>query len=69
MKLSARNVIAGKVVSITEGAVNVEVTIEVAPEIQVVSIITKQACESLGLKEGMPAYAAIKASNVMIAVE
>jgi molybdopterin-binding protein len=69
MKLSARNVISGKVIAINEGAVNVEVTIEVAPEVQLVSIITKQACESLQLKEGMQAYAAIKASNVMVAVD
>ncbi len=69
MKLSARNVIAGKVLKITEGAVNVEVDIEVAPGVEVVSIITKQACESLGLKEGMQAYAVVKASNVMIATE
>lgn len=69
MGLSARNVILGKVVCIKQGAVNAEVTIEVAPEVQLVSIITKQACDSLQLKEGMQAYAAIKASNVMIAAE
>lgn len=69
MKLSARNVILGKVICIKQGAVNVEVVIEVAPGIELVSIITKQACESLQLKEGMQAYAAVKASNVMIAVE
>lgn len=69
MKLSARNVIQGKVVRIKQGAVNVEVVIEVAPEVELVSIITKQACDSLRLKEGMSAYAAIKASNVMIAAE
>lgn len=69
MKLSARNIIPGKIISITQGAVNVEVLVEVAPNIQLVSIITKQACESLQLKEGMPAHAAIKASNVIIAVE
>ncbi|WP_075187460.1 TOBE domain-containing protein [Teredinibacter haidensis] len=69
MKLSARNVIPGKVVRITQGAVNVDVVLEVAPGVQLVSIITKQACESLQLKEGMQAYAAIKATNVMIASE
>ena len=68
MKLSARNVILGKVIYIKQGAVNVEVVLEVAPQVQLVSIITKQACESLKLREGMQAYAAIKASNVMIAV-
>ena len=68
MQLSARNVLSGKVIEITPGAVNVEVIIEIAPGVEIVSIITKQACEKLQLKEGMPTYAAIKASNVMIAV-
>ncbi len=69
MKLSARNIIPGKVISIEDGAVNVEVTIEVAPDVQLISIITKHACESLGLKVGEKAYATVKASNVMIAVD
>ncbi len=67
MKLSARNVLSGKVVELTEGAVNVEVVIEVAPDVQLVSIITKHACEALGLKVGSDASAVVKASNVMIA--
>jgi molybdopterin-binding protein len=69
MKLSARNAISGKVLSINEGAVNVEVIIEVSPGVEIVSIITKHACENLNLKVGGSAYAVIKASNVMIATE
>lgn len=69
MKLSARNVLKGKVVKITKGAVNSEVTIEVAGGLQVVSIITNSSVKSLGLKKGKEAYAVIKASNVMMAVE
>ncbi|MCL4273922.1 MAG: TOBE domain-containing protein [Anaerolineales bacterium] len=69
MKLSARNVLKGKVVKITKGAVNSEVTIEVAGGLQVVSIITNSSVKSLGLKKGKEAYAVIKASNVMVAVE
>jgi len=69
MKLSARNVIKGRVVSVTPGAVNVEVVIEIAPGVQVVSIITKASAESLGLAAGKEAYAVIKASSVMVAVE
>ena len=68
MQLSARNVLPGKVIEITPGAVNVEVIIEIAPGVEIASIITKQAYENLQLKKGMSAYAAIKASNVMIAV-
>lgn len=69
MKLSARNILKGKVVKITKGAVNSEVTIEVAGGLQVVSIITNSSVKSLGLKKGKEAYAVIKASNVMVAVE
>ena len=57
MKLSARNVLKGRVVAITPGAVNVEVLIEIAPGVQVVSIITKSSAESLGLAIGKEAYA------------
>lgn len=69
MKLSARNVIKGRVKAITPGAVNVEVIIEVAPGVEVVSIITKASAESLGLAAGKEAYAVVKASSVMIAVD
>ncbi len=69
MKLSARNVLKGRVVSVTPGAVNVEVVIEIAPGVQVVSIITKASADSLGLAAGKEAYAVVKASSVMIAVD
>jgi molybdopterin-binding protein len=69
MKLSARNVIKGYIKNITPGAVNAEVVIEIAPEVEVVSIITMASVNSLGLKVGQQAYAVVKASNVMIAVD
>ncbi|MCW5862573.1 MAG: molybdopterin-binding protein [Anaerolineae bacterium] len=69
MKLSARNVIKGRVKAITPGAVNVEVIIEIAPGVEVVSIITKNSAESLGLAVGKEAYAVVKASSVMVAVD
>ena len=69
MKLSARNVLKGRVLAITPGAVNVEVVIEIAPGVQVVSIITKSSAESLGLAVGKEAYAVVKASSVMVAVD
>ena len=69
MKLSARNLLKGKVVKILRGAVNAEVTIQLPGGEQIVSIITNGSVESLGLKEGMQAYAVIKASSVMIAVD
>jgi molybdopterin-binding protein len=69
MKLSARNVIKGKVVQVTKGAVNSEVLLELPGGTQVVSIITNSSVETLGLGEGKQAYAVIKASNVMVAVD
>lgn len=69
MKISARNTIKGTVKKVTTGAVNSEVTLEVSPGIEIISIITKSSAESLGLTEGKEAYAVIKASEVMIAID
>jgi molybdopterin-binding protein len=69
MKLSARNVIKGKVLKVTHGAVNSEVVLELPGGTQLVSIVTRQSAESLGLVVGGDAYAVVKASNVMMAVD
>ena len=69
MKISARNVLAATVKKVTPGAVDSEVTVELAPGIEIVAIITKQSAEKLGLKSGSKAYAIIKASNVMIGID
>ena len=69
MKLSARNVLKGKVKKIIQGAVNSEVIIELPGGIEVVSVITKESVENLELKVGKEVYAVIKASNVMVAVD
>jgi molybdopterin-binding protein len=69
MKLSARNILKGKVIKIVKGAVNSEVTLELPGGAQIVSIITNTSVKSLGLKKGAEAYAVVKASNVMIAVD
>ncbi|HRJ59410.1 MAG TPA: molybdopterin-binding protein [Anaerolineales bacterium] len=69
MKLSARNVLKGKVIKIVKGAVNSEVTLELPGGEQLVSIITNASVKSLGLKKGKEAYAVIKASNIMVAVD
>jgi molybdopterin-binding protein len=69
MKLSARNQLKGKVVKLTPGAVNTEVVIELTGGQQIVSIITKASAENLGLSVGKAAYAVIKASSVMVAVD
>ena len=69
MKLSARNVLKGTVQQIMRGAVNSEVVIELPGGTRLVSIITNASVDNLGLSEGSQAYAVIKASNVMVAVD
>ncbi len=69
MKLSARNVLKGTIRSIEIGQVNAEVVLEVAPGLEMTSIITRKSCENLGLKVGKEAYLIVKASNVMIGTE
>ena len=69
MKLSARNILSGIIRKIEIGAVNAQVTIELAPGISVVAVITVDAIENLGLAEGRRAYAVIKASSVMVGVD
>jgi molybdopterin-binding protein len=66
MKISARNVLSGKVKKLTPGAVNSEVVIELPGGVEIVSIITKTSQESLGLEVGKEVKAVVKASNVMV---
>lgn len=68
MKLSARNVLPGKVVEIVTGAVTSHVRIDIGGGI-VTAAITNEAVKELGLKVGSPASAVIKASDVMVGVE
>ena len=68
-KISARNLLKGKVAKATPGAVNCEIVLKLAGGAEVVAIITKESCNALGLKEGEEAQAVIKASNVILAVE
>jgi len=69
MKLSARNSLKGTVKKVILGAVNSEVIIELSGGDQITSIITNDAVNALGIAEGKPAYAIIKASNVMLGVD
>ncbi len=69
MEVSARNSLKGTVKKIVPGSVNTEITLEVAPGVEVISIITKSSAERLGLSEGKTAYAVIKASDVMMATD
>ena len=69
MKISARNMLKGKVKSVKPGAVNTEVVVELSGGETVTSIITKESADKLALAKGKEVYAVIKASNVMIAVD
>ena len=69
MKISARNILNGKVIKVSQGAVNTEIPLELTGGCKLVSIIFKEAAKKLGLKSGKKAYAIIKASNVITAVD
>ena len=69
MKISARNQIKGTIKFIQEGAVNAEVGIQSADGTLIISVVTKETVSYLGLKVGSPAYAIVKASNVMIGID
>ena len=69
MKISARNILKGKVKQVKAGAVNSEVIVELPGGAEIVSIITKESAQNLKLKKGKAVYAVIKASNVMIGVD
>ncbi|MET0407899.1 MAG: TOBE domain-containing protein [Hyphomicrobium sp.] len=68
MKISARNVLKGKIVEVIKGATTAHVRIEVGGTI-VTASITNDAVEDLGHVNGMAASAVIKASDVMVAVD
>ncbi|MBF2051590.1 TOBE domain-containing protein [Leptolyngbya sp. NK1-12] len=69
MEISARNALKGTIKTIDVGAVNTEVVLEVAPGVEITAIITKASAERLGLSVGKEAYAVVKASDVMVAVD
>ncbi|MFT4002408.1 MAG: molybdopterin-binding protein [Rhizobium sp.] len=69
MKISARNRLKGKVVEITKGATTAHVRIDIGNGSIVTSSITNEAVDELGLTVGAAAYAVIKASDVMVAVD
>ena len=62
---SARNQFSGKIASITTGAVNSEVTLDIGVT-HIVAIITNESVKNLKLAVGAAAYALIKASWVIL---
>lgn len=69
MRISARNVLAGTVKHISEGPISTEVTIEVAPGIEIVAVITSSSAKAMHIEKGGKAYAVIKASSVMVGID
>jgi len=69
MKISARNILKGRIKAVKPGAVNTEIVIELPGGAEIVSIITKGSADNLGLAIGKEVYAIIKASNIMIGVD
>jgi molybdopterin-binding protein len=68
MKISARNRLKGKIVEVILGATTAHIRIDVGGSI-VTAAITNEAVNELGLAAGQEAYAVIKASDVMVAVD
>lgn len=69
MRISARNTIEGTIKSVLKGPVNAEIVLDIGNGVLITSVITAHAVENLGLKTDMKAWAVIKSSEVMIAVE
>jgi len=69
MKISARNRLKGKVVEVRKGATTAHVRIDIGDGVIVTSSITNEAVDELGLAVGVDAYAVVKASDVMVAVD
>ncbi len=68
VRFSARNQLAGTVAELHKGAVNTEVGLRLPGGATVHAVVTNEAVLELGLKEGTPATALIKASHVVLGV-
>lgn len=69
MKISARNILPGKIVSIKKGPITTLVVLEIAKGVKVTSSITSDAAKDLKLAKGKSAYALIKASSILVGVD
>ena len=69
MKISARNTLKGKGVEGKQGAVNGIVILDIGGGNTIVSTISLDSINRLGLKPGVDAYAIIKATSVMMGVD
>ncbi|KAA5603651.1 TOBE domain-containing protein [Blastochloris sulfoviridis] len=67
MKISARNVLKGKVIEVTKGATTSHVRLDVGGNV-ITAAITNEAVDELGIAVGKDAFAVIKSSDVMIGI-
>ncbi|XWK91198.1 MAG: TOBE domain-containing protein [Phormidium sp.] len=67
--ISARNNIRGKVKQVLIGDITAEVIVEIAPHVEIVSVITKSSVQRFAIAPGKEVCVVIKSSDVMIAVE
>lgn len=68
MKISARNILKGKIVSVVKGQTTAHVLIDVNGTV-VTAAITNESVDALKLATGMDAYAVIKSSDVMVGID
>ena len=68
MKISARNQLKGKITEVKKGTTTAHVKIDIGGQV-VTAAITNESVDALALAKGKAAYAVIKASDVMIAVD
>lgn len=68
MKLSARNRIPARVVSVSQGEAIANVEMDADGQ-RIVASITVESVRELGIVEGKDVYAVVKASDVMVAVD
>lgn len=67
MRTSARNALRGTVTRVTPGAVNAEVALRVADDVEIVATVTRESVGELGLVPGAAAVALVKSSFVILA--
>jgi molybdopterin-binding protein len=68
MKISARNQLKGRITDVKKGTTTAHVKIDIGGQV-ITAAITNESVDQLALANGKAAYAVIKASDVMIAVD
>ena len=67
LKLSARNQLKGKIISVEKGVITAKVKMEIDLPATVTAVITKEAVEDLDLKVGDKVTAIVKSTEIMVA--